>query len=163
MASCAAGNAASNPNCESQKGEHPCRRCERSAIRAANAKPNLQPVASVSRVALYYLAHDRGDPDKVSRRVADSKKCDIEPNPRAIPPKALHVKNVVGAVVKHPTGHNAPVIAPMIGAFFYRNDKIERLPNGINRSMAKNALGNHVPLADYAFAIRRDHRMWAGR
>ena len=94
---------------------------------------------------MFYLAHDRGDPDEVSRRIADSKECDIELHPRAIPPKALDVKNVVGAVVKHPTGHNAPVIAPMIGAFFIRNDQIERLPNRIICSVAKNAFGDSVP------------------
>ena len=115
------------------------------------------------RVALLDLAHDRGDPHEVSRRISDSNERDIKLHPRAILPKALDVKYVVWAIVKHPISHSAPVIAPMIGALLHRNDKIERLPNHIICSVAKNALGDYVPFADYAVAIRRDDCMWAGR
>jgi len=70
---------------------------------------------------------------------------------------------MIGPIVKHATRHNAPVIAPMIGAFFHGDDEIERLPNRINCGVAEDTLGSLVPLADYTVAIRRDDCMWAGR
>ena len=110
-----------------------------------------------------YLPNDRGDTDEVTRWIADGNERNIKFHPRAIPPQPRDVEDVIGAVVKHASSHNAPEISPMIGTFFRRNDEIERPPDRIISSMAKNGFGSGVPFADYAVAVRRDACMRTGR
>ena len=109
------------------------------------------------------LAHDGCDPDKTSGLVRDGNERDVEHHARAIPSQSLHIEHVVGPVVKHASSHDAPEVAPMVGALLLRNHQIKSLPDRLAWSVAEDMLGSLVPIANYPLAVRRDDRMRARR
>ena len=109
------------------------------------------------------LAHDGCDPDKTSRLVGDGNERRVEHHARAIPSQSLDIEYVVGPVVKHASRHDAPEVAPVVGALLLRNYEIKGPSDRLACAVAEDVLGGLVPIANDPLAVRRNDRMRARR
>jgi len=64
---------------------------------------------------------------------------------------------------KHASRHNAPEVAPVVGALLLWNYEIKGLSDRLACAVAEDVLGGLVPIANNALAVRRNDRVRAGR
>ena len=75
----------------------------------------------------------------------------------------LDIEHVVGPVVKHASRHDAPEVAPVVGALLLRNHEIKGPSDRLACAVAEDVLGGLVPIANDPLAVRRNDRMRARR